>query len=288
MLGGAPGGGRCCRVGAGQISFGGDWYDYETKYRPGGMELRGARARISATRAPSACASWPTRCSRAPAGGPRARGLLRGRRAGACQRAEHDAWLHADERLRQAPRGSPASAMRSWWIGSAGSRSQRQRDVTRRPRAANLSSVSRSSAEQRQPGDRAVRARLKPGDPDQVVAVALPPVSERIVGLRAILIRSRAVRPSRGASGAWGLRRAVPGRAVRRVDLRGEAGRGRLDRDRVAATPGDGVHVDADPTPGLAEVAVEVMLGAPGRVRVAVDDDCDFVADARGPVPNGL
>ena len=83
------------------------WYDYEAKYEPGGMELRvpprGSRRRRprAGARAGGARPSGRSGCSR-----PRAGGLLRRGRAGAPQRAQHDARLHADERLRGAVRGS--------------------------------------------------------------------------------------------------------------------------------------------------------------------------------------
>ena len=90
------------------------WYDYEAKYTPGGMELvvpgadlrRGARAR---------CASWRVeRLPRAPAAAAwrastsssTATSVLR-------QRAQHDARLHADERLREALGGHAACRTRS-------------------------------------------------------------------------------------------------------------------------------------------------------------------------------
>ena len=106
----------------GEIVFTGDWYDYAAKYTPGGMELR-VPARISRARA--------TAGARARAGGVRTRGLrgararrlLRRRRAGAGQRAEHDARLHADERLREADGAPPGSATRSSSTVSAGWRS---------------------------------------------------------------------------------------------------------------------------------------------------------------------
>ena len=70
---------------------------------PGGMELWCPRA--SPPRRARGCGSWRWRRSCSRLRGPRARGLLRGRRAGAGQRAEHDARLHPDERLREADRG---------------------------------------------------------------------------------------------------------------------------------------------------------------------------------------
>ena len=81
-----------------------DWYDYEAKYEPGGMEL------VVPARIPEAGAR-----GRPPVGG---RGvqdrellghgagrLLRRGRARARQRAQHDPRLHLDQRLRQALRG---------------------------------------------------------------------------------------------------------------------------------------------------------------------------------------
>ena len=79
----------------------GGWYDYEAKYTPGGMELV-VPARISAAatervRSLAVAGVPPRRLQRAGA-----RGLLRRRRGRVAQRAQHDAGLHADERLRQA------------------------------------------------------------------------------------------------------------------------------------------------------------------------------------------
>ena len=76
------------------VLTGSDWYDYEAKYRPGGMELvvparlpeRGARGR-----APARLRHVRARRLRRP----RPRRLLRrGRRAGAGQRAQHAPGLH--------------------------------------------------------------------------------------------------------------------------------------------------------------------------------------------------
>ena len=81
-------------------SFAGEFYDYDAKYTPGGMELPSRRA---SPRAPArACSELALRVRRRRLRRPRARRLLRRGRAGARQRAQHDARLHPDERLRQA------------------------------------------------------------------------------------------------------------------------------------------------------------------------------------------
>ena len=89
----------------------GGWYDYEAKYTPGGMELvvpgadlrrareRGPRARRRRRSAAPAARAWRASTSSSTA---------RRRRAG--QRAQHDARLHRDERLRAScsrPAGVP-------------------------------------------------------------------------------------------------------------------------------------------------------------------------------------
>ena len=98
------------------------WYDYAAKYEPGGMELAvparispAARERVQEL----ARAAFARRGLQRP--GPRR--LLRRRRAGPAQRAQHDARLHADQRLREAlggqrpalpaARGPPRRAWRS-------------------------------------------------------------------------------------------------------------------------------------------------------------------------------
>ena len=88
----------------GEIVIDADWYDYDAKYRPGGMELvvparisESARARVQELRRRGLPSG---RCRRDGA-----RGLLRGRGDRAGERAEHDPGLHLDERLRQVVRG---------------------------------------------------------------------------------------------------------------------------------------------------------------------------------------
>ena len=92
----------------GEIVFESDFYDYEAKYSPGGMELL-VPARISpAAREPRRRARG-ARLPRRRLRRARARRLLRRRRAGAGQRAQHDARLHPDERVPEAARRPPAS-----------------------------------------------------------------------------------------------------------------------------------------------------------------------------------
>ena len=113
--------------------FAGEFYDYEAKYTPGGMELM-VPARISASARDAGRGSWRSSAFvRGRLRGPRARGLLRRRRARAGQRAQHDARLHADERLREADRGRRASPTRSWSTGSAGWRSSATQRARRSP-----------------------------------------------------------------------------------------------------------------------------------------------------------
>ena len=101
------------------------WYDYEAKYTPGGMELvvPGADPRPRRERVRSlAVTAFLTSGLR----GPRARRLLRRRRGRARERAQHDAGVHADERLCGAVRRerNPVSgAARS--AGGAGDRAAR-------------------------------------------------------------------------------------------------------------------------------------------------------------------
>jgi D-alanine-D-alanine ligase len=95
---------------AGEIVFAGEFYDFGAKYTPGGMELR-IPASIS-ERAAERVRELALQAYLASG--------CEGRRAGAAERAEHDARLHADERLREAAgrlrrplpdaRGSPLPA----------------------------------------------------------------------------------------------------------------------------------------------------------------------------------
>ena len=91
------------------VLTGSDWYDYEAKYQPGGMELVGARpaARARAGRGAPARLRHvrPRRLL-----GPGARRLLRrGRRAGAGQRAQHAPGVHGDVGLSEAVGGRRAA-----------------------------------------------------------------------------------------------------------------------------------------------------------------------------------
>ncbi len=84
-----------------------EWYDFESKYDENGMELRhspGAAAGDDRARA----AALDRRLRRLRVRGTGAGRLLRTgeRRRGDRERAEHDAWLHRDERVREALRGS--------------------------------------------------------------------------------------------------------------------------------------------------------------------------------------
>ena len=89
---------------------GADWYDYAAKYDPGGMELRRAGADPRG-RARARCAGWRVetfvRVGLRRAGAGR---LLRRGRPRARQRAQHDARLHADERLPEAVGGESGLA----------------------------------------------------------------------------------------------------------------------------------------------------------------------------------
>ena len=87
----------------GEISFEGDFYDFDAKYLPGGMELT-VPARISeqaSERVRALALEAFARRVRRPGEGR----LLRRRRACAGERAEHDAGLHADERVREVDGG---------------------------------------------------------------------------------------------------------------------------------------------------------------------------------------
>ena len=85
----------------GEIVIASDWYDFAAKYEPGGMELR-VPAQISDGGARAAAGDGRRGVLALRLLGPRARGLLRRGRACPAQRAQHDARLHADERLREA------------------------------------------------------------------------------------------------------------------------------------------------------------------------------------------
>ena len=83
-----------------------EWYDFHSKYDEGGMELShpaGAAAGDDRARP----ATGRGRVRRVGVRGARPRGLLRARlrRRGRRQRAEHDAGVHGDERVREALRG---------------------------------------------------------------------------------------------------------------------------------------------------------------------------------------
>jgi hypothetical protein len=89
----------------GEIVLGGEWYDFQAKYAPGGVELK-LPARISAAaraRARAGARRGDVRPRRLR--GPRARGFLRGRRARGGERAQHDAGLHPHERVPEADGG---------------------------------------------------------------------------------------------------------------------------------------------------------------------------------------
>jgi len=120
------------------------------------------------------------------------------------------------------------------------------------------------------------------GDPDQVVAEVEAGGVDRDRGVRAdggargkrrpaTGPQARGRRGGRGGGGRGrftrGGRFGEPGGAV---DGRAEAGRGRLDLDRARNHAGSGVECQAEP--GLGEAVFEIMLGAPCRVGVAVDD----------------
>ena len=88
----------------GEIVFAGDWYDYGAKYTQGGMELK-VPARISASARSAGDGARAGDVRIRGLRGARAGRLLRRRRARAGERAEHDARLHADERVREADGG---------------------------------------------------------------------------------------------------------------------------------------------------------------------------------------
>ena len=110
----------------GEIVFEGEFYDFEAKYQPGGMELL-IPARISEPAAKQVRelalrGVLARRLRRSGAGR-----LLRRRRARPAQRAEHDARLHADERVREVDgrfRGGLSRACRS--AVPAGNRAPRE------------------------------------------------------------------------------------------------------------------------------------------------------------------
>ena len=85
--------------------FAGDFYDFEAKYAPGGMELL-VPARISDAAPPRGCAS--SRCeafARAGCDGLARVDFFVDGEQRAAERAEHDAGVHADERVREADGG---------------------------------------------------------------------------------------------------------------------------------------------------------------------------------------
>ena len=97
----------------GEIAIDADWYDYEAKYRPGGMELvipAGCRPRTARR-----CASWrcARSCASAAQGWRERTSSSRPGRPGAAQRAEHAARLHPDQCLRAAVRGQRRPVLRA-------------------------------------------------------------------------------------------------------------------------------------------------------------------------------
>ena len=88
----------------GEILFAGEWYDYAAKYTPGGHAPADTRPGVR-RRAGAGARAGRADVPRLRMRGAGPRRLLRERRGGARQRAQHDARFHADERLRKAARG---------------------------------------------------------------------------------------------------------------------------------------------------------------------------------------
>ena len=184
--------------------------------RPAGMELV-VPARISDAareRVRALARRRAFRAGRLQRPGPRR--LLRRRRRRAAQRAQHDARLHADERLRQALGATAASPTRRCATGSCGSRSS----ASPRARAAPLTPSSLAEEPDLLELD-AVAPRRQLRDPDEVVAVAVArrvEVDRRWLALALGDVRrassSRVDRPS-GRAGARDVDRARP--ALRRA-----------------------------------------------------------------------
>ena len=97
------------------------WYDYEAKYTPGGMELIvPARVSDAGARAGAVAGRGDVHQVRLPRAG--AGRLLRAGRAGARQRARHDAGVHEHQRVWR--RCSTPAGCRTWscwtgWLGLA-------------------------------------------------------------------------------------------------------------------------------------------------------------------------
>ena len=133
---------RCSCSEPGEIVFDGEFYDYEAKYTPGGMELL-VPARISPP-PPSAVRELALRAFRAAGcdGLARVDFFVDGEQV-LRQRAQHDAGLHPDERLPEAARRLRRPLPASSSTGSAGWRSTRARGGRARGAAlsAHLNSV---------------------------------------------------------------------------------------------------------------------------------------------------
>ena len=104
----------------GEISFAGDWYDFAGEVHAGGDGAEGARTHLRDGRTPGAGSRGCSAFVHAGCDGlARVDFFVDGERGGG-ERAEHDARLHPDERVREADGRPRASPTRSSSIASAG------------------------------------------------------------------------------------------------------------------------------------------------------------------------
>ena len=147
----------------GEIVVNADWYDYEAKYQPGGMEPRSRRGCPSRCRSGSASwrlrssSSWTARGWHGSTSSWSLEDVLR-------QRAQHDPRLHDHERLREALRGQRGAVR-----GAAGPPAGAGAGAPRAREALPL------LAPQAELADVCLLARRQRDDPDEVVAEAAPP-----------------------------------------------------------------------------------------------------------------
>ena len=103
----------------GEIVAHADWYDYEAKYEPGGMDLVVPAPIDDATTARVRELAAEVYRAAACSGLARCDFFVTRRRRGAGQRAQHDPGVHRDERVREALRGDRAFPTRSSATGSS-------------------------------------------------------------------------------------------------------------------------------------------------------------------------
>ena len=171
----------------------GDWYDYESKYTEGGMDLV-VPAPISAAQRERVRRIAQEAFLRSALQRPRARRLLRHLAGpGAAERAEHDPGLHAHERLRAPVRGLGRRPTRSCSTGCSSWPSSATRASGPTATKAGDPALAAGGSAPRSPrGARAARRALRQlRDPQQVVARARwPAVSSPSVLRVASIARS--------------------------------------------------------------------------------------------------